>query len=62
MKRYKANGKRIKELRASRERASTQKVLAYEVRIGERTLRKIENKDAELTVADESGGGAWRNM
>lgn len=52
MKRFKANGKRIKELRSARERASTQKELAHEVRISERRMRLIENQDAELKVDD----------
>lgn len=43
-------GGRIKELRINSERASTQKELAHEIRISERKLRQIENKDAAIGV------------
>lgn len=42
MKRYKANGQHIRELRERRERRATQKELAYELGISERHLRQIE--------------------
>lgn len=48
MKRYRANGAHIKELRESRERAATQKEFAYEVQISERLLRQVENANAAL--------------
>ena len=48
--RYTADGRCIKELRQRRERRATQKEFAYEVRISERQLRKIENGNAALQV------------
>jgi transcriptional regulator with XRE-family HTH domain len=67
MKRYKVNGKRIKELRSARERASTQKEFAHEVRISERRVRLIENTDAELKVDDlerlgKAFGVPWQSL
>lgn len=50
MKRYKANGQHIRELRDQRERRATQKEFAHEVRISERHLRKIETRSAEVPV------------
>ncbi len=50
MKRYKTNGRHIKELRERRERCATQKELAYEVRISERQLRLIENRNKEINA------------
>jgi transcriptional regulator with XRE-family HTH domain len=48
------DGRKIKELRDGRDRAATQKELAHEVRVSERRLRVIENKNAFVTpdVAD----------
>jgi transcriptional regulator with XRE-family HTH domain len=50
MKRVVPDGGRIKGLRINSEHASTQKELAHEVRVSERTLRAIENKDAAIGV------------
>jgi len=50
MKRYKANGQHIRELREQRERRATQKELAHEVRISERHLRQIETRNAAVPV------------
>ena len=50
MKKVVPNGGRIKGFRINSERASTQKELAHEVRVSERTLRAIENKDAAIGV------------
>lgn len=50
MKKVFPDGSRIKRLRINSERASTQKELAHEIRISERTLRQIENKDAPIGV------------
>lgn len=50
MKKVVPDGVRIKGLRIDSERASTQKELAHEVRVSERTLRAIENKDAAIGV------------
>lgn len=50
MKRYVPDGKKIKQLRESREHAATQKEFAHEVRISERLLRQIENKNADVTA------------
>lgn len=50
MKRYKTNGKHIKELRERREHRATQKEFAHEVRISERLLREIENRNGEITI------------
>lgn len=48
MKRFKPNGQHIKDLRENRERNSTQKEFAHEVRISERQLRQIENENREI--------------
>lgn len=48
MKKVIPDGSRIKILRINSERASTQKELAHEIRVSERTLRQIENKDAPI--------------
>lgn len=50
MKKVVPDGDRIKGLRINSERASTQKELAHGVRVSERTLRAIENKDAAVGV------------
>lgn len=50
MKRVIPDGSTIKSLRISSERASTQKELAHEIRVSERTLRQIENRDAPIGV------------
>lgn len=50
MKRYVPDGKQIKRLRESRERAATQKEFAHEVRISERQLRQVENRNAAVKV------------
>lgn len=50
MKKVVPDGGRIKGLRINSERASTQKELAHEVRVSERTLRAIENKDTAISV------------
>ena len=50
MRRYKTNGKHIKELRERREHRATQKEFAHEVRISERLLREIENRNGEITI------------
>jgi transcriptional regulator with XRE-family HTH domain len=44
------NGGKIKELRDSRDRGSTQKEFAHEIRISERRLRAIENKNASVSA------------
>jgi transcriptional regulator with XRE-family HTH domain len=44
------DGSKIKTLRTNAEHVSTQKELAYEVRVSERTLREIENKNAPVTI------------
>jgi transcriptional regulator with XRE-family HTH domain len=51
MKRYKANGAKIKSLRENREQHSTQKEFAYAIGISERRLRQIENSNGEITAA-----------
>ena len=48
MKKVIPDGSRIKSLRINSERASTQKELAHEIRVSERTLRQIENRDAPI--------------
>ena len=48
VKRFKLKGQRIKALRQGRERRATQKEFAYELRISERQLRKIERQDLEV--------------
>lgn len=50
MKKVVPDGSRIKSLRINSERASTQKELAHEIRVSERMLREIENKDAAIGV------------
>lgn len=50
MKKVIPNGARIKQLRTNSEKASTQKELAYEIRLSERTLRQIENQSAPVGV------------
>lgn len=50
MKKVIPDGSRIKSLRINSERASTQKELAHEIRVSERTLRQMENKDASIGV------------
>ena len=50
MRKVSPDGSRIKSLRINSERASTQKELAHEIRISERTLRQVENKDAPIGV------------
>jgi transcriptional regulator with XRE-family HTH domain len=50
MKRVRLDGERIKRMREARDRGSTQKELAHEVRISERKLRLIENRDAAVSV------------
>jgi transcriptional regulator with XRE-family HTH domain len=52
------DGKKIKELRDGRDRAATQKEFAHEIRVSERRLRAIENKNALVTpdVADRIAG------
>ncbi|CEJ16302.1 helix-turn-helix transcriptional regulator [Xanthobacter sp. V2C-8] len=50
MKKVTPDGSQIKRLRTNAERVSTQKELAYEVRVSERTLREIENKNAPVPV------------
>ena len=50
MKKVIPDGARIKNLRISSERASTQKELAHLVQASERKLRAIENQDAAIGV------------
>lgn len=50
MKKVNPDGAQIKYLRTNSERASTQKELAYEVRVSERTLRQIENQSTPVGV------------
>lgn len=54
MRKIQLDGRKIKELRDGRDRAATQKEFAHEVRVSERRLRAIENKNALVTsdVAD----------
>ncbi len=58
MRRIQLDGRKIKELRASREYGSTQKELSHEIGISERKLRAIENDlDAVSSqVADRIAG------
>jgi transcriptional regulator with XRE-family HTH domain len=51
MKKFKADGQRVKSLRNGRERNATQKEFAHEIRVSERQLRKIENENAPITSA-----------
>ncbi len=50
MKKVIPDGRRIKSLRINSERGSTQKELAHEIRVSERTLRQIENQDAPISI------------
>jgi len=50
VKRYRTNGRHIRELREQRERRATQKEFAHEVRISERHLRQIETRNAAVPV------------
>lgn len=50
MKKVVPNGGRIKDLRINSERVSTQKELAHQIRVSERKLREIENKDAVVGI------------
>ena len=50
MKKIVPDGRSIKALRINCEHASTQKELAHEIRVSERMLRAIENKDAAIGV------------
>lgn len=50
MKKVIPDGARIKQLRTNSEKASTQKELAHEIRVSERTLRQIENQSAAVGV------------
>ena len=50
MKKVVPDGGRIKDLRINSERVSTQKELAHEIRVSERKLREIENKDAAVGI------------
>ena len=54
MRKIQLDGKKIKELRDGRDRSATQKEFAHEIRVSERRLRAIENKNALVTtdVAD----------
>lgn len=58
MRKIQLDGRKIKELRASREYGSTQKEFSHEIRISERKLRAVENDlDAVSTqVADRIAG------
>lgn len=49
MKKYKANGARIKALRADKDEDSMQKQVAHALGISERKLRKIENENDLIT-------------
>lgn len=50
MKKFTPNGTRIKKLREQRESGSLQKEMAHAVRISERMLRSIENKNAAVAI------------
>jgi transcriptional regulator with XRE-family HTH domain len=50
MRKLQLDGKRIKQLRENRERGSTQKEFAHEIRISERKLRSIENINGEAAA------------
>jgi transcriptional regulator with XRE-family HTH domain len=50
VRRIQLDGKKIKKLRDSRDRAATQLEFAQETRISERKLRAIENKDEPVSV------------
>jgi transcriptional regulator with XRE-family HTH domain len=54
VRKIQVDGKMIKELRDGRDRAATQKEFAHEIRVSERQLRAIENRNALVTadVAD----------
>jgi hypothetical protein len=58
MRKIQLDGRKIKELRASREYGSTQKEFSHEIRISEPKLRAVENDlDAVSTqVADRIAG------
>lgn len=51
MKKFNADGQRIKALRDGRERRATQKEFAHEVGVSVRQLRLIENQNKEISVA-----------
>lgn len=48
MKRYKIDGNKVKVSRKNRDRRSTQKEFAYEIRVSERKLRDIENSEGDI--------------
>lgn len=48
--RFEVDGGELKRLRSGREKGATQKELAHELRISERLLREIENKDASVAA------------
>ena len=50
MRKIALEGSKVKRLREDRDRGSTQKELAHEVRISERKLRTIENASVPVTV------------
>lgn len=50
MRKIQLDGKKIKELRDGRDRAATQKEFAHEIRVSERRLRAIENRNALVTT------------
>lgn len=50
MKRYRTNGRHIRELRERCERRATQKEFAYEVRISESQLHEVENRNAAVPM------------
>jgi DNA-binding XRE family transcriptional regulator len=50
MKKVAVNGVRVKQLRLQLERLATQKEMAYEIGVGVRTLRNVENKNACLSL------------
>lgn len=45
------NGPKIKQLRESREKGATQKEFAHEIRVSERTLRKVEKENHQVDGA-----------
>lgn len=50
MKRFRVNGKHVRQLRENRERGATQAELAHEISVSERKLRLIETRDDEVTA------------
>jgi transcriptional regulator with XRE-family HTH domain len=48
VRKVRLDGKKVKALREARDRGATQVEFAHEIRVGERQLRMIENKDKPI--------------